>query len=209
LYRKDSRIVVANIEHGFQPEEDDPAYADMSRLGTGIYRSEDGGASWTFVNRSNPRPFYYSHIWIGPNDPNRIFQLAENARVSDDGGRSFSRQFPGIEGDFHALWVDPNDSDHLYVGNDKGASVSFDGGRSFILLDNIDAARFYAIAPGFRARGRSRGRAVRGPRAGEGSGVVVSLGRAGESGHQPPRPRDRKTFRHPLRRSAPRVRERR
>ncbi|MCI0435119.1 MAG: hypothetical protein L0271_15980 [Gemmatimonadetes bacterium] len=150
VYRKDSRILVANIEHGFQPEEDDPAYADMSRLGTGIYRSEDGGASWTFVNRSNPRPFYYSHIWIDPNDPNRVFQLAENARVSDDGGRSFSRQFPGIEGDFHALWVDPDDSDHLYVGNDKGASVSFDGGRSFILLDNIDAAQFYAISVDMR-----------------------------------------------------------
>jgi photosystem II stability/assembly factor-like uncharacterized protein len=144
--RTDPRVVVANVEHGFQPDEDSPDYADMSKLGTGIYRSEDGGASWTYVNRSNPRPFYYSHIWIDPNHPNRVYQLAENAEVSEDGGRTFEREFPGIEGDFHALWVDPNDSDHLYVGDDKGASVSFDGGRSFILFDNIDAAQYYAIS---------------------------------------------------------------
>jgi photosystem II stability/assembly factor-like uncharacterized protein len=150
VYRRDPRIVMANIEHGFQPAERDPDYADLTKLGTGIYRSEDGGATWTFVNRSNPRPFYYSHIWIDPNDADRVFQLAENARVSEDGGRTFSRQFPGIEGDFHALWVDPNDSDHLYVGNDKGASVSFDGGRNFVLFDNIDAAQFYAISADMR-----------------------------------------------------------
>jgi photosystem II stability/assembly factor-like uncharacterized protein len=150
VFRRDPRILVANIEHGYQPDDDSPEYADMSRLGTGIYRSEDGGASWTYVNRSNPRPFYYSHIFIDPNEPERVFQLSENARVSEDGGRSFERQFPGIEGDFHALWVDPNDSDHLYVGNDKGASVSFDGGRTFVLFDNIDAAQFYAIGTDMR-----------------------------------------------------------
>jgi photosystem II stability/assembly factor-like uncharacterized protein len=150
VYRRDPRILVANIEHGFQPSQNSADYADMTKLGTGIYRSEDGGASWTYVNRSNPRPFYYSHVWIDPNDPDRIFQLAENARVSEDGGRSFERQFPGIEGDFHALWIDPNDSDHLYVGNDKGASVSFDGGRTFFLFDNIDAAQFYAISVDMR-----------------------------------------------------------
>jgi photosystem II stability/assembly factor-like uncharacterized protein len=150
VFHRDARIVVANIEHGFQPDNDEPAYADMTQLGTGIYRSEDGGQTWTYVNRSNPRPFYYGHIWIDPNEPERVFQLAENARVSEDGGRSFDRQFPGIEGDFHALWIDPNDSDHLYVGNDKGASVSFDGGRSFILFDNIDAAQYYAISVDMR-----------------------------------------------------------
>jgi photosystem II stability/assembly factor-like uncharacterized protein len=150
VYRRDSRILYANIEHGFQPAQDSPDYADMTKLGTGIYRSEDGGASWTYVNRSNPRPFYYSHIFIDPNNPNRVYQLAEDARVSEDGGRTFERQFPGIEGDFHALWIDPGDSNRLYVGNDKGASMSFDGGHSFVLFDNIDAAQFYAISADMR-----------------------------------------------------------
>jgi len=148
--RTDPNIVYANIEHSVQLSQNDPAYGDMSVLGTGIYRSEDGGSSWTYVNRSNPRPFYYNHIWIDPNDPDRVYQLAENARVFEDGGRTYVRQFPGIEGDFHALWVNPNDSDHLYVGNDKGASVSFDGGRNSLLLDNIDAAQFYAISADMR-----------------------------------------------------------
>lgn len=146
VYRRDPRILIANIEHGFQPPQNSADYADMSKLGTGIYRSEDGGATWTYVNRANSRPFYYSHVYVDPSEPNRVFQLTEAARVSEDGGRTFTRSFPGIEGDFHALWINPTNSDHLYVGNDKGASVSFDGGRNFFLFDNIDAAQFYAIS---------------------------------------------------------------
>ena len=140
--RSDPRILVAMVEHGLQLASDRPDFADITKLGSGLYRSENGGESWTYVNRSNPPPFYYSHIWIDPRNPNRVYQLAEDALVSENGGRTFDRQFPGIEGDFHALWIDPRDSDHLYVGNDKGASTSFDGGRNLILFDNIDAAQF-------------------------------------------------------------------
>jgi photosystem II stability/assembly factor-like uncharacterized protein len=150
VHRRNPRILMAIVEHGYQPEHrvhgrPNPAYDDLTRLGSGIYRSEDGGASWTYVNRYNNRPFYYSHIFLDPNDPDRVYVLAGSASISEDGGRTFARQMEGISGDFHALWIDPADSDRFYVGNDKGSYVTFDGGREYIMFDNMDIGEFYAI----------------------------------------------------------------
>ena len=150
ISRSDPRIVMAIVEHGYQPARivngrPNPEYADLTRLGSGIYRSEDGGQSWTYVNRFNNRPFYYSHIYLDPNEPNRLYVLATNAQVSEDGGRTFSRTLNGIAGDFHALWIDPRNSDRFYVGDDKGPSVTYDRGHHFIMFDNMDLGQFYAV----------------------------------------------------------------
>ena len=146
IHRKDPRIVMAMVEHGYQPRPNTPEYNDMTRLGSGIYRSEDGGASWTYVNRFNDRPFYYSHIYLDPNHPNRVFVLATVARVSEDGGKTFSRTLQGISGDFHALWIDPANSNRFYTGNDKGAYLTHDGGYRFVMFDNMDIGQFYALS---------------------------------------------------------------
>jgi photosystem II stability/assembly factor-like uncharacterized protein len=121
IYRSNPDIVMAIVEHGFQPGPGDPGFDDMTQLGTGIYRSEDGGASWTYMSRYNNRPFYYSHIWMDPQNDQRVYVLAGSAEVSEDGGRTFDRSLEGISGDFHALWIHPDAPDQFYVGNDKGA----------------------------------------------------------------------------------------
>jgi photosystem II stability/assembly factor-like uncharacterized protein len=150
ISESDPDIVMAIVEHGFQPEQEDPAFEDMSQLGTGLYRSEDGGTSWTYVNRYNNRPFYYSHIWIDPQNDQRVYVLAGSAQVSEDGGRTFERSFQGISGDFHALWIDPNAPDRFYVGNDKGSYLTFDGGYHFVMFDNMDIGQFYAVTVDMR-----------------------------------------------------------
>jgi photosystem II stability/assembly factor-like uncharacterized protein len=145
IHRRNPRVLMAIVEHGFQPAQNSTDYADMSKLGSGIYRSEDGGASWTYVNRFNNRPFYYSHLWIDPENAQRVYVLATTAQVSEDGGRTFSRRLNGIDGDFHALWINPRNPDHFYVGNDKGASVTHDRGFTYNFLDNMDIGQFYAV----------------------------------------------------------------
>lgn len=145
VYRADPRIVMAIIEHGFQPARDSDDYDDMSKLGTGIYRSEDGGASWQYINRYNNRPFYYSHIWIDPQNDQRVYVLSGSAQVSEDGGRTFDRSLQGISGDFHALWINPNNPDQFYIANDKGAYLTFNQGREFVMFDNMDIGEFYAV----------------------------------------------------------------
>ncbi|MFQ5771929.1 MAG: hypothetical protein ACE5HX_15445, partial [bacterium] len=72
IYRKNPQILMAIIEHGFQPQIYEEDYQNMELRGTGIYRSEDGGESWQFMNRYNNRPFYYSQIRINPLDDQRV-----------------------------------------------------------------------------------------------------------------------------------------
>ncbi len=143
ISRSDPRILNALIEH-----------ADRNLQGT--YRSEDGGATWERVNALDGRPMYYSEIFIDPNDPDRVYSLATQSFVSNDGGRTFTQIATpptydvGVHADHHALWIDPNDSEHLYLGGDAGMHESYDGGVSFRKLNNFLIAQFYAVGVDMR-----------------------------------------------------------
>jgi len=146
IYRNNPQIIMAIIEHGYQPERGTPEYKDLSMLGTGIYRSEDGGESWIYMNRYNNRPFYYSQIFINPNDDQHVYAMGSRAQVSLDGGKTFGEGMPGIAGDFHAMWIDPNDKDRYYIGNDKGISITHDHGDHFNFFDNFCISQVYALS---------------------------------------------------------------
>ena len=134
----DPSVVMATIEHG-------------TGEGTGTYRSEDGGDSWTKVNDLNPRPMYYSKIFIDPNEADRVYILGGSAFKSEDAGRSFeliAETFTydvGVHGDHHALWIDPNDPDHLYLAGDGGFYETYDRGQTFRASYNLPIAQFYDI----------------------------------------------------------------
>ncbi len=152
LYRSNPKIVMAIVEHGFQPAETHPDYADMTKLGSGVYRSEDGGKSWSYLNRYNNRPFYYSKIHINPLDDQRVYVLTTTIQLSDDGGRTFRPGGLSFEGglDFHAMWFDPRNKDRYYLGKDKGLTLTHDHGASFQFFDNLPVAQFYAIGVDMR-----------------------------------------------------------
>jgi len=147
IYRTNPRIVMAIVEHGFQPREGEPDYYDMTKLGTGIYRSEDAGRTWKFVNRYNNRPFYYSKIRINPLDDQRVYVLTTTFRESTDGGKTFRPAPLSFEGglDFHAMWLDPTNKDRYYLGKDKGLTLTHDHGATFQFFDNLPVAQFYAV----------------------------------------------------------------
>jgi photosystem II stability/assembly factor-like uncharacterized protein len=144
-------VLMAFVEHGFHPRErtpegeENPEYADMTKLGSGIYRSEDGGESWTYVNRYNNRPFYYSHIYLNPIDDQVVYVVTGSFLISKDGGQTLERQNTGIHGDYHALWSDPAHRNRFYIGNDGGTALTHDHGRNYIFFDNIPVSQFYAI----------------------------------------------------------------
>lgn len=150
IYRDNPQIVMAIVEHGFQPRPNDEDYQNMEKLGTGIYRSEDGGQSWAFINRYNLRPFYYSQIYINPTDDSRAYAMGTNAQVSSDGGKTFSTGMPGIAGDFHVMWLDPHNKDRYYVGNDKGVSLTHDHGEHYNFFNNYCIAQIYAVSADLR-----------------------------------------------------------
>jgi photosystem II stability/assembly factor-like uncharacterized protein len=122
----------------------------------GTYRTGDGGLTWERVNALNDRPMYYSHIFIDPKDESRVYALATDSYVSRDGGRNFTEigRRPtydvGMHADHHTLWIDPNDSEHLYLAGDAGLHESYDGGANFRRINNFAIAQFYALAVDMR-----------------------------------------------------------
>ncbi len=122
------------------------AFQDAAGRG-GVFRSDDRGETWVHVSATNPRPFYYSQVRIDPRDQNRIYVLGISLHVSSDAGRTFTteRSATGVHPDHHALWVNPNDSDHLLLGNDGGLYLSWDRGRTWEHLNNFPIGQFYAV----------------------------------------------------------------
>jgi photosystem II stability/assembly factor-like uncharacterized protein len=113
----------------------------------GIYRSEDQGETWKKMSDTNPRPSYYSQVRIDPNNDLRIWVLGAAMFFSEDGGKTFNnRRVQKIHGDFHALWIDPANSNHLLAGSDGGIHWSYDNGKSWDFVNTIAIGQFYEVA---------------------------------------------------------------
>ncbi len=133
ISRTHQNIVYAVVEHKQQG---------------GVYRSEDGGSTRTKQNSLNQRPSYYSQIRVDPHNPNKLWKLASPLFVSIDAGKTWQSDTTGdrIHVDHHGLWINPDDPDHLILGNDGGLYVSYDGSRTWDFIDNLPIGQYYDIA---------------------------------------------------------------
>ena len=130
IYRKDPNIVYAVVQH--------------EKGGT--FRSEDKGETWKKMGDTNPRPSYYSQVRVDPNNDLRIWELGAQMFYSEDGGKTFATQrVRGIHGDFHAMWIDPADSNHMITGSDGGIHWSYDAGKTWDFLNTIAIGQFYEV----------------------------------------------------------------
>ena len=120
---------------------------DVRSKSGGVFRSDDGGQSWTRTSRLDPRPFYFSQIRVDPENADRVYVLGFAMHVSEDGGKSF-REDRGekVHPDLHALSIDPRRPKRLLLGTDGGAYQSFDGGKSWEHLNRFAAGEFYRIS---------------------------------------------------------------
>ena len=99
----------------------------------GLFRSDDGGATWTKVNderRFRQRAFYYTRVYADPKNRDRVYVLNTGFYRSDDGGKTF-RTIRVPHGDNHDLWVASSDPQRMINGNDGGANVSVNGGDTW------------------------------------------------------------------------------
>ncbi len=136
IYRKNTNIVYALIQHGTQG---------------GVYRSEDKGENWTRMSDTNPRPSYFSQIRVDPNNENKLWMGGVNIYFSEDGGKTFTQnRFERVHSDVHAIWIDPANSDHLVIGNDGGVWTTNDAGRGWRHINNMALAQFYEVAYDFQ-----------------------------------------------------------
>jgi photosystem II stability/assembly factor-like uncharacterized protein/DNA-binding FrmR family transcriptional regulator len=122
-------------------------YAMVESKEGGLYRSDDGGENWIRMNedgRLRQRAWYFSHIFADPKSADTVYVLNTGMFRSTDGGRTFGL-LPAPHGDHHGLWIDPDNTDHLINGNDGGATVSLDGGRTWSTQYNQPTAQFYHV----------------------------------------------------------------
>jgi photosystem II stability/assembly factor-like uncharacterized protein len=121
-------------------------YALVQHAKGGIYRSEDKGESWTRMSETNPRPSYYSQVRVDPNNDLRIWVLGAPVSYSEDGGKTFvTSRGRTIHGDYHAMWIDPANSNHMLAGTDGGIHWSYDAGRSWDYVNTVALGQFYEI----------------------------------------------------------------
>jgi photosystem II stability/assembly factor-like uncharacterized protein len=140
VYRKNPRVVVVSIEQGARYNAS-TAYTIRK---AGLYRSDDAGASWTFLSDWNPRPMYASQPIIDPNDDQRVYMLNAYS-FSDDGGKTFTAPRTTTHGDDRFVWVNPKDSRHVVKLDDGGIGISYDRGRTFLFVSSLPLSQFYRI----------------------------------------------------------------
>lgn len=118
---------------------------------TGLYITADGGESWKSQSASLnvvSRPFYFSTLVIDPKDPKRVYRPAYSFAYSSDGGYSFaeaSGEGGWVHSDHHALWINPNNTNQLYLGTDGGVYLSLDRGATWMFVQNLPVGQFYHV----------------------------------------------------------------
>jgi photosystem II stability/assembly factor-like uncharacterized protein len=114
-----------------------------------LYRSDDGGRTWEARDRSQNmiwRPFYFANLIVDPKNEDRIYKPDGPLIFSRDGGQSFSNISGGAHGDFHDVWIDPQNSDRVITGDDGGVWYSYDGGNKWWKADNLPISQFYHVS---------------------------------------------------------------
>lgn len=113
----------------------------------GLYRSDDGGKKWTQVNserKLRQRAWYYTRVYADTEDEDVVYVLNVRYHKSTDGGKTFNT-FNAPHGDHHDLWIAPENSQRMIIGDDGGAQISYDGGETWSTYYNQPTAQFYRV----------------------------------------------------------------
>jgi photosystem II stability/assembly factor-like uncharacterized protein len=141
------RGVLGRIGVTVSPANPERVWALVEAAEGGVFRSDNGGRNWTRVNSQNmlrQRAWYYAHIFADPQNADAVYALNTGMYRSGDGGRSFTA-IRTPHGDDHALWIAPDNPQRMIEGNDGGANVTNDGGRTWSSIMNQPTAQFYRV----------------------------------------------------------------
>ncbi|MEM9835754.1 MAG: hypothetical protein AAF828_04600 [Bacteroidota bacterium] len=132
------------------PSKPNIVYALVEAKVNGLYKSTDGGQTFSLVSKKNigNRPFYYAEIYVDPQNENRLFNIYTYISRSEDGGKSFkviADYGNDVHPDHHAFWIDPDNPKFIIDGNDGGLNISRDGGDTWQFALNLPVGQFYHV----------------------------------------------------------------
>jgi len=133
------------------PSDPKQMLAIVESKNTGLYISSDAGETWKNQSATSnivARPFYFSTIAVDPKDPKRVYRPAFSFAYSNDGGYSFSEATSDggwVHSDMHALWINPTNTNIMYVGTDGGVYMSADRGVTWHFNHALPVGQFYHV----------------------------------------------------------------
>ena len=131
------------------PVNPDVLYLIMEAAGesSGFYRSVNRGASWEKMSTYASSGQYYNEIYCDPKDVDKVYSTETVSKVTTDAGKTWTAIGNNQRHvDDHAIWIDPNDTKHLYIGGDGGIYESFDAGKNYIFKSNLPVSQFYRVS---------------------------------------------------------------
>jgi photosystem II stability/assembly factor-like uncharacterized protein len=140
--------IIGRIGVSVSGADSNRVYALIEAKDNGLYRSDDGGDSWAKINddqRLTQRAWYFTHIFADPRSVDTVYMLNTGMFRSTDGGKTLNL-LPAPHGDHHGLWIDPTNPNRMINGNDGGATISVDAGKSWSTQYNQPTAQFYHVA---------------------------------------------------------------
>ncbi|MGH8318810.1 MAG: VPS10 domain-containing protein [Steroidobacteraceae bacterium] len=142
---------IGRIGLAIAPSDPERVYALLEApIGQGtLFVTDDLGDHWHEVSDNhayNVRGFYFTTLEVAPDDPDRVYFLGFQLAESDDGGKTAHVIDEPVHVDHHAMWIDPTNGKRMIQGNDGGAYLSQDGGKSWRFLDGLPIEQTYMVA---------------------------------------------------------------
>ena len=140
------RIAVA-----IAPSNAKRVYAFVESPESALFVSDDAGLTWEKRDKSQWmvwRPFYFANLIVDPKNPDRVFKTDGSLIVSEDAGKSFATVggFQGTHGDAHDVWIDPTNTQVVFVGDDGGMWYSYNSGSKWWKGENLPVSQFYHVS---------------------------------------------------------------
>ncbi len=124
-------------------------YAVVEAKETALYRSDDRGERWTRMSSSANirfRPFYFGRLVADPKNPDRVYKPGITLSVSEDGGKTFSEAGRAVHSDMHALWINPQNPEQMFVGTDGGVYASADRATHWRFIQDLPVSQLYHVS---------------------------------------------------------------
>ncbi|MHB8462871.1 MAG: WD40/YVTN/BNR-like repeat-containing protein, partial [Vulcanimicrobiaceae bacterium] len=143
--------ITGRIGLAVAPSDPNRVYALIESKHGILWRSDDAGATWTLVSSNtlvDQRPFYFSHVQVDPRNPDHLFTASTQLAESTNGGKTFTSIANNVHGDYHAIWIAPENPARMIVGEDGGYALTVDAGHTWTFAANLPIGQFYRVGLG-------------------------------------------------------------